>query len=75
MIVRTTPAIPNNLAKNLLNPFPPVTFAMVKKSDKGNVIIANNNPNNSILLSFKKFEIYKIWFNVNVMNTSVFSFV
>jgi hypothetical protein len=48
---------------------------MVKKSDKGNVIIANNNPNNSILLSFKKFEIYKIWFNVNVMNTSVFSFV
>jgi hypothetical protein len=31
MIERTTPVMPNNLAKNLVNPFPPVTFATVKK--------------------------------------------
>lgn len=50
MIESTTPEIPNNLAKNLDKPFPPLTFAMVKKSDKGNVTIANSNPIVSILL-------------------------
>jgi hypothetical protein len=50
MIERTTPEMPNNLAKNLVIPFPPVTFATVKKSDNGIVVIANNNPIFSIIL-------------------------
>jgi hypothetical protein len=50
MIERTTPVMPNNLAKNLVIPFPPVTFATVKKSDNGIVVTANNNPIFSIIL-------------------------
>ena len=46
----TTPPIPNSFAKNLFNIFPPVTFATVKKSDVGNVIIANSNPIVSIII-------------------------
>lgn len=49
MIERTTPETPNSLAKNLFNQLPPVTFATVKKSDNGNVVIANNNPSFSII--------------------------
>ena len=53
MIERTTPIIPNNLAKNLVIPFPPVIGATVKKSDNGIVVTANNNPIFSILLIYK----------------------
>lgn len=53
MTERTTPPIPENLAKNLVIKLSPVTFATVKKSEVGNVMKANSNPIFSIYPMFK----------------------
>ena len=50
MIDRTTPPIPESLAKNLCRMLPLLTDATVKKSDVGNVTNDNSNPINAIIL-------------------------
>lgn len=61
MIDRTTPPIPESLAKNLWRTFPLLTDATVKKSDVGKVTNDNSNPMNAILFFFVNTNIRNIF--------------